>query len=61
MDDLKGVSLDSWMTLKSEVDAAVAGLEHSYEQVSAAHETVPAAAPNTKLFTLACANRGGVG
>ena len=47
LDDLKGVSLNSWMTLKGEVDAAVAGLEHSYEQVSAAHETVPAAAPNT--------------
>jgi len=47
LDDLKGVSVQSWLSLKGDVDAAVANLEHSYEQVSAAHETTPAAAPNT--------------
>ena len=47
LDDLKSVSLDSWMQLKGEVDAAVASLERSYEQVSAAHETVPASAPHS--------------
>ena len=45
LDDLKGVSLDSWMTLKGEVDSAMASLEQSYQRVSAGHETVPAAAP----------------
>jgi hypothetical protein len=47
LDDLKGVSINSWMPLKGEVDAALAGLERSYEQVSASHETVPAAVPKT--------------
>jgi hypothetical protein len=46
--DLKNVSLDSWLTMKAEVDAAVANLETTYEQVSTTHETVPAAAPNTQ-------------
>ena len=48
LDDLKSVSIESWMALKGEVDAAMAGLEHSYEQVSAAHERVPAAAPSNQ-------------
>jgi len=48
LDDLKSVNVDSWMTLKSEVDSAIAGLEKSYEQVSASFERVPAAAPPTK-------------
>jgi len=47
LDDLKSVSVESWMTLKGEVDASVAALERSYEQVSANHETVPAAEPKT--------------
>jgi len=47
LDDLKSVSLDSWMQLKGEVDAALASLERSYEQVSAAHETVPATTPHS--------------
>ena len=45
LDDLKGVSVDSWMSLKGEVDNALGGLERSYEKVSASNETVPAAAP----------------
>jgi hypothetical protein len=48
LDDLKGVSLDSWTTLKGEVDAALVSLERSYEQVSSAHENVPAAAPKAQ-------------
>jgi hypothetical protein len=47
LDDLKSVSIDSWMPLKGEVNAAMAGLERSYEQVSANYETVPAAEPKT--------------
>jgi DNA repair exonuclease SbcCD ATPase subunit len=47
LDDLKGVSISSWMTLKGEVDAAMTDLERSYEQVSAEHEKLPAAAPST--------------
>jgi hypothetical protein len=42
LNDLKDVSAESWMSLKSEVDAAVADLERSYEQISASHDTVPA-------------------
>jgi hypothetical protein len=45
LDDLKAVSVESWSTLRGEVDDAVARLEHSYEQVSAAHETTPATRP----------------
>lgn len=45
LDDLKKVSLDSWVPLKTEVDEAIASLERSYEQVSATHETVPSSAP----------------
>jgi hypothetical protein len=36
------------MTLKGEVDAAIANLERGYEQVSTTHETVPAAEPKTR-------------
>ena len=49
LDDLKSVSVESWMTLKGEVDAAVAGLERSYAQVSATHENVPAAVPRRPI------------
>lgn len=42
LDDLKEVSVESWTTMKSAVDSALSGLERSYEQVSATHETVPA-------------------
>ena len=45
LDDLKSVNIDSWMPLKNEVDSAIAGLEQSYDQVSASFERVPAAAP----------------
>ncbi len=43
LDDLKGVSAESWMTMRGEVDSAMAGLEHSYEQVS---NRIPT--PNTR-------------
>lgn len=48
LDDMKKVSIDSWMTLKGEVDTALINLERSYEQVSASHETVPAPATSPK-------------
>jgi hypothetical protein len=48
LSDLKGVSVESWMTMKGEVDSAVEGLERSYEQVSAQFEKLPAAKPSTK-------------
>jgi hypothetical protein len=34
LDDLKGVSVESWPTMKGEVDSAMAGMEHAYDQVS---------------------------
>jgi len=34
LDDLKGVSVESWPTVKGEVDSAMAGIEHAYDQVS---------------------------
>jgi hypothetical protein len=45
LDDLKGVSIESWMTMKGEVDAALANLDRSYEQVSNRFENIPAQAP----------------
>ena len=34
LDDLKGVDVESWTTMKGEVDSAMAGIEHAYDQVS---------------------------
>lgn len=34
LDDLKGVSVESWTTMKGEVDTAMAGMDHAYDQVS---------------------------
>ena len=48
LDDLKKVSADSWMSLKSDADNAMANLDRSYAQVSSSHEKVPATAPKTQ-------------
>jgi len=48
LDDLKGVSIESWSALKGEIDMAVADLALSYERVSAAHEVNPATTPNSQ-------------
>jgi len=45
LDDLKKVSIDSWSSLKGEVDAAVSALGSSYDQISTTYATVPPAAP----------------
>jgi hypothetical protein len=42
LDDLKGVDVQSWTTLKGEVDSAMAGMEHAYDQVS---RTIPTPQP----------------
>jgi uncharacterized protein YukE len=34
LDDLKSVNVESWTTMRSEVDSAMTGLERSYEQMS---------------------------
>ena len=41
LDDLKSVSVESWMTMKGEVDSALANLEGSYEQVSNKFQNIP--------------------
>jgi len=51
LDDLKAVSVESWTTLKGEVDAALANLERSYERVSSTYEKAPSAAPGPKRFS----------
>jgi hypothetical protein len=48
LDDLKKVSADSWMLLKSDVDNAMANLDRSYAEVSSSHEKVPATTPKTQ-------------
>jgi hypothetical protein len=48
LDDLKKVSPDSWMSVKPEVDNAMANLERSYAQVSATNEPLPSTAPKTQ-------------
>jgi hypothetical protein len=40
VDDLKGVTIDSWTTMKGEVDAAMASLDRSYDQISAKFENM---------------------
>jgi len=42
LDDLRNVSIESWLALQTEVDGAVSDLERSYEHVSASHEPTPA-------------------
>jgi Skp family chaperone for outer membrane proteins len=44
LDDLKKVSVESWTTLRGEVDAAMANLDRSYEQVSDTYQRMPGAA-----------------
>jgi len=41
LDDLKKVSIESWTTLRGEVDSAMANLDRSYTQVSDQYQTVP--------------------
>jgi hypothetical protein len=41
VDDLKSVSVESWMTMKNDVDSAMADLERSYEQVSNRFQNIP--------------------
>ena len=41
LDDLKRVSVESWMTMKDEVDSAMAGLERSYQEVSYRFQKIP--------------------
>jgi hypothetical protein len=41
LDDLKRVSVESWTTMRSEVDSAFAKLERSYNEVSEMHEKTP--------------------
>jgi peptidoglycan hydrolase CwlO-like protein len=48
LDDLKKVSVDSWMSMKSDVDNAMANLDRSYAQVSSSYEKAPATAPKTQ-------------
>src|SRR5262249_41052364 len=44
LDDLKGVNVESWQTLRGEVESAMADLNRSYEDVSSKYEKTPAAA-----------------
>ena len=34
LDDMKGVSAESWMSMKEDVDSAMTGLDRAYDQVS---------------------------
>jgi hypothetical protein len=40
--DIDNVNVESWTTMKQDVDSAFASLENSYQQVSAMHNPVPA-------------------
>jgi hypothetical protein len=42
LDDLKGVSAESWMSMKGEVDSAMTGLDHAYDQISNKFPAKPA-------------------
>ena len=48
LDDLKKVSADSWMSMKSDVDNTMANLDRSYAQLSSNYEKAPATAPQTQ-------------
>jgi len=51
LDDLKKVSIESWTTLKGEVDAALASLDRSYTQVSDMYQKTPATSTPPKPKT----------
>ena len=42
LDDLKSVSVESWQTMRAEVDSAMTGLDRSYDQISQMIEKNPA-------------------
>jgi uncharacterized protein YukE len=51
LDDLKSVNIESWTTLRGEVDAAMTGLNRSYDQMANMidqHSATPATSPNPK-------------
>ena len=51
LDDLKSVSVESWTTMRGEVDSAMTGLERSYDQMSNMidkNPATPATSPNEK-------------
>ena len=52
LDDLKKVSIESWTTLKGEVNSALASLERSYMKVSEMYEKVPTTSgtPRTRTY-----------
>ena len=41
VDDLKGVNVESWQTLKGEVDSALANLDRSYLKISQEYQNIP--------------------
>ena len=51
LDDLKKVSIESWTTLRGEVDSALASLDRSYTQVSDMYEKTPGTSTKTKTKT----------
>ena len=52
LDDLKKVSVDSWTSVKGEVDSGLTSLDRSYERVSAKYEStsVPTSKPPAKSY-----------
>ena len=52
LDDLKKVSIESWTTLKGEVDSALASLDRSYTEVSERYNKTPEThtTPGTKTY-----------
>jgi uncharacterized protein YukE len=51
LDDLKSVNIESWTTMRGEVDSAMTGLERSYDQMSNMidkNSATPATSPNPK-------------
>jgi peptidoglycan hydrolase CwlO-like protein len=51
LDDLKSVNIESWTTMRGEVDSAMAGLDRSYDQMANMidkNAPTPATSPNPK-------------
>jgi hypothetical protein len=51
LDDLKKVNVESWTSLRGEVDSALAGLDRSYMQVSDTYEKAPVTSTKPKAKT----------
>jgi hypothetical protein len=48
LDSIDDVAVESWTTMKNDVDSSFASLERNYQQVSSMHNAAPATTPSSR-------------